>query len=51
TLLSSEMLLTMCQLPQRDVRSLSLVSTTLYAALFPRLHRAITSRVPAMNGP
>ena len=35
------MLLTMRQLPQRSVRSLSLVSTTLYAALFPRLHRAI----------
>ncbi|KAL2801507.1 hypothetical protein BJX63DRAFT_426677 [Aspergillus granulosus] len=31
-------------LPQRSVRSLSLVSTTLYAALFPRLHRAITFR-------
>lgn len=36
------MLLTRLQLPQRSVRSLSLVSTTLYAALFPRLHRAIT---------
>jgi hypothetical protein len=44
TLLSSEMLLTMRQLPPRSVRSLSLVSTTLYAALFPRLHRAITFR-------
>jgi hypothetical protein len=44
TLLSSEMLLTMRQLPQRSVRSLSLVSTILYAALFPRLHRAITFR-------
>lgn len=32
----------MCQLPQRSVRSLCLVSSTLYAALFPRLHRAIT---------
>lgn len=38
------MLLTMSQLPQRSVRSLSLVSTTLYAALFSRLHRAITFR-------
>ncbi|GAA93031.1 hypothetical protein AKAW_11143 [Aspergillus luchuensis IFO 4308] len=33
-----------CMLPQRSVRSLSLVSTTLYAAVFPRLHRAITFR-------
>ncbi|CEL11749.1 hypothetical protein ASPCAL14846 [Aspergillus calidoustus] len=31
-------------LPQRSVWSLSLVSTILYAALFPRLHRAITFR-------
>ena len=38
------MLLTMRQLPQRSVRSLSLVSTKFYAALFPRLHRAITFR-------
>ena len=35
------MLLTMRQLPQRSVQSLSLVSTTLYVALFPRLYRAI----------
>lgn len=41
---SPETLLTMRQLPQRSVRSLSLVSTTLYAAVFPRLHRAITFR-------
>lgn len=41
-LLSSEVLLTMRQLSPRSVRSLSLVSTTLYAALFPRLHRAVT---------
>ncbi|OJZ80115.1 hypothetical protein ASPFODRAFT_466316 [Aspergillus luchuensis CBS 106.47] len=31
-------------LPQHSVRSLSLVSTRLYAALFPRLHRTITFR-------
>ncbi|KAL6229141.1 hypothetical protein BDW75DRAFT_225589 [Aspergillus navahoensis] len=43
-LLSPEMLLTMRQLPQRSVRLFSSVSTTLYAALFPRLHRAITFR-------
>lgn len=38
------MLLMMRQLPPRSLRSLSLVSTTLHAALFPRLHRAITFR-------
>ncbi|OJJ65594.1 hypothetical protein ASPBRDRAFT_79703 [Aspergillus brasiliensis CBS 101740] len=31
-------------LPQHSVRSLSLVSTRLYAALFPRLHRTTTFR-------
>lgn len=35
-------LLTTGQLPQRSVRSLSLVSTTLYTALFSQLHRTIT---------
>jgi hypothetical protein len=41
-LLSSEMLLILCQLPQNSIWLLSLVSTILYAALFPQLYHAIT---------